>query len=210
MPKNIPVNIPPGDPENVRKQVTQYMNRIGEKIAASDRRTANMEMQGNRVTGVADPGAPTDAVNLRTLKKHLDDITMQHVQRRQAGSAGGSGNFRVVFAVTGTLVSGSQAPGYIFFHGATPVNVKVTALGTATATGGAKFNMARIRVTNGTATTSQNILAADLTLPVSNYGPVNVTNFSPSISFQTNDILVPVVSTAGGSSYVTLEVEVQP
>lgn len=209
MPKNIPINIPPGDPEGMRKQVSQQLNRMGTELAKSDRRTAPMQMQGNRVTGVADPGNPTDAVNLRTLKKHLDDITMQHVQRRQSNAGGGT-NFRVVFAASGTLVSGSQTPSYIFFHGATPVNVKVTALGTATATGGAKFNMARIRITNGTTTSSQNILAADLTLPASNYGPVNVTNFTPNISFQTNDLLIPVISTAGGSSYVTLEVEVQP
>lgn len=210
MPKNIPINIPPGDPEAMRKQVSQQLNRMGTELAKSDRRTAAMEMQGNRVTGVADPGNPTDAVNLRTLKKHLDDITMQHVQRRQSGGSGNGSNFRVVFAVSGTLVSGSQTPSYIFFHGATPVNVKVTALGTATATAGAQFNMARIRITNGTTTTSTNILAGDLTVPFHNYGPVNATNFTPNIAFQANDLLIPVISTAGGTSYVTLEVEVQP
>src|SRR5579859_6541595 len=153
MPKNIPINIRPGDPstENMRKQVSQQLNRMGTQLANSDRRTANLEMQGNRVVGVADPGAPTDAVNLRTLKKHLDDITLQHVQRRQ-GSTGSV--YRVVFSNAGTLVSGQQIPPYIGFHGGTPVSVKVAALGTGTAT--AHFNVARIRVTNGTTTNSAN------------------------------------------------------
>lgn len=207
MSKNIPVNIPQGDPENVRKQVSQYLNRLGEKLAASDHRTAPLQMQGNRVAGVADPGAPTDAVNLRTLKKHLDDITMDRIQRRQPDKSSG-GNFRVVFGAVGTLVSGTQAPAYIFFHAGTPVNVKVATIGTATAT--AKFNIARIRITNGTATASQNILASDAALPPSNYGPVNAVNFVSNIAFQTNDLLIPVVSTAGGASFTTVEVEIQP
>ena len=206
MPKNPPVNIPPGDPEQVRRQVSQQLNRIGTELAKSSLRTEPMNMQGNRVTGVADPGAPTDAVNLRTLKKHLDDITMQHVQRKSTPSSGGI--FRVVFSSVGALVSGQQSAPYIFYHAGTPVSVKVSCVGTATAT--AKFNVARIRVTNGTSTTSSNILSSDLALPPSNFGPVTANNFTASAVFQTNDLIIPVVSTAGGVSFATIEVEIQP
>lgn len=208
MPKNIPVNIPPGDPgtENMRKQVSQALNRMGTQLANSDRRTANMDLQGNRVVGVADPGAPTDAVNLRTLKKHLDDITLQHVQRKQGNTSGG--NYRIVWSNSGTLVAGPTIPPYIFFHAATPVSVKVAVLGTGTAT--AHFNVARIRVTNGTATTSTNILPTDLLLPPSNYGPVTSTAFVPNTAFAINDYVVGVCSIAGGVSVATIEMEVQP
>lgn len=204
MPKPVPINIPPGDPEQVRKQVSQQLNRISTDLAKSSQRTEPLQMQGNRVAGVADPGAPTDAVNLRTLKKHLDDITMQHVQRKQ-----GTGNvYRAVFSNAGVLVSGQQIPPYIGFHGGTPVAVKVACLGTGTAT--AHFNVARIRVTNGTSTTSANILASDLLLPPSNFGPVTAANFNSNASFIVNDLIVAVVSTAGGVSVATVELEIQP
>lgn len=205
MSKNIPINIPPippgGDVENMRKQVTEQFNRMGTTLAKSDYRTAPLHLGGNRIAEVADPGAPTDAVNLRTLKKHLADLS-QSVQNRNS-NGGGSTRYSIVFSSIGSLVSGQTSAPYIVMpqRAGTPVVVKIACAASGTATATATFNVAR----NGV-----NIMAAPMTFPISTQGPVTYTNFANNAKFNVNDLITPVVSVAGGMAYVTIEVEVQP
>lgn len=196
MPKFIPTLIPQGDPEAIRKQIAQEFNRIKEKIAQSDNRTNDMNLGGNRVTNVADPGAPLDAVNLRYLKKKLDDITMQHVQRRGLGKL-----YSVVFSNSAAVVAGSVGAAYTINTGqaGAPTLVSVLALGTGTSA--ASFNIAR----NGT-----NVLTSDIVLPASTVGPIVVTNFVPNTLFAIGDYLTPVVIKAGGASAVDLQIQILP
>ena len=189
--------IPQGDPEALRRQITQQLNRVATQVSRSSQRVEPMDLGHNRITSVADPGAPTDAVNLRTLKKHLDDITMQH-QQRKAGAV--SNLYSAVFSSIGTLVSGQQSAPYIIMPGraGTPVIVKIAA--TSTGTADAKFNIAK----NGV-----NIFASDLVLPTGSAGPLSYMNFIANTAFAVNDKLTPVVNTAGGCGFVTIEVEIQ-
>lgn len=194
--------IPAGDPEQLRRQTVNQLNRINQQLASSDQRTQPMDLGHNRVTSVADPGAPTDAVNLRTLKKALDNITTQHLQRQSNQTQNGS-IYSIVFSSVGTLVSGQLSAPYIIMpkRAGTPVTVKVgvNPLGTATAT--AHFQLQR----NGT-----NIMQSDILFPPSSTAVVTAQNFAANAKFNVNDLITPVVSTAGGIAYVTLEIEVQP
>ena len=199
MPKAPPVLIPPGDPEGLRRQTVTQINRINQQIAKSSQRAETMDLGHNRITSVADPGAPTDAVNLRTLKKHLDDITLQHVQRQNQNTS----LYSAVFSSIGTLVSGQASAPYIIMpkRAGTPVVVKVACATSGTGTATATFNVAR----NGT-----NIMATPILFPPNSTAVVTATNFNSSAKFDVNDLITPVVSVAGGMSFVTIEVEVQP
>lgn len=195
--KNVPILIPQGDPESLRRQITQQVNRLKTQVSRSSQRTEPMDLGHNRITSVADPGAPTDAVNLRTLKKKLDDITMQHVQRK-------SGNpallYSIVFSSIGQIVAGQLSAPYIIEaqRAGTPVNIKIAA--TTPPTGTFVFNVAR----NGT-----NILITNGTLLPGQSSVITLTNFNTNAKFNVNDLITPVVATSGSAAYVTIEVEVQ-
>lgn len=197
MPRNIPILTPPGDPEQNRKQITQELNRLGSKVAQSDNRTANLNLGGNRVTQVADPGNPTDAVNLRYLKKKLDDIALQHIQRQQRPV------YSIVFSSIGAVTTGMLSAPYIMMPGkaGSPNFVKVATIPLGTGGSAAQFNLAK----NGV-----NVLDADLVVPAGSQGPITVTNFIAGTVFSVDDLITPIVNKAGGMSYVTLEVEVVP
>jgi hypothetical protein len=197
MPKFIPTLIPQGDPEAVRRQVTQELNRIKENLAQSSNRTEDMNLGGNRVTAVADPGNPTDAVNLRYLKKKLDDINLQQHQRQKRNP------YSVVFASVGTITVGMLSAPYIIMPGraGSPNYVKVATIPAGAGIGAAQFNLAL----NGT-----NVLTSDIVLPAGSQGPVTVTNFVAGTVFPVDGLLTPVVTKSGGTSYVTLEVEIIP
>jgi hypothetical protein len=197
MPKYVPIMIKPGDVETARKQTSQELNRLGQKLAQSDNRTADLNLGGNRVTSVADPGNPTDAVNLRYLKKKLDDLTQQqHFRQKRIP-------YSIVFSNSSAIVAGQFSAPYIMMPGknGVPNFVKVACIPQGTGTGNAQFNIAR----NGT-----NVLASDLVVPAGTQGPITVTNFIAGTSFNLNDLITPVVNIAGGMSFVTIEVEVQP
>lgn len=200
MPKNVPINIPPGDPENMRRQVVQAINRLGTELAKSDTRTADMDMGGNRIINCADPGAQSDVVTLRYLKKKLDELTQQHVQRK------GGQRFTIVFSHDALIVPGVQASPYVFMEGrtGTPAVVRVACLPTGTGTADAKFNLSWYP--NGTSV-GTSILTNDLVLTAgSNIS--STTGFIQPIIFGVTDLITPVVNTAGGVSLVTIELEV--
>lgn len=196
MPKFVPTLIPQGDNESVRRQVAQQLNKVKQQIAHSDYRTNPMNMGGNRITDVAEPSNPTDAVNLRYLKKKLDDITQQHISRRPLGKL-----YSVVFSYNGAVVAGSVSPPYTINKGQTGSPTLVSIAVTGTGTAAANFNIAR----NGT-----NVLTSDIILPSGSTGPVVVTNFVPGTSFKIGDLLTPVVDVASGVSYADLQIQVQP
>ena len=197
MSKYVPIMIKPGNQEVARKQTSQELNRIGQKLAQSDNRTTNMNLGGNRVTQVADPGNPTDAVNLRYLKKKLDDIgNLQHQRQSRVP-------YSIVFASIGAVAAGQFSAPYIMMPGkaGSPNYVKVATIPTGTGASSAQFNIAQ----NGT-----NILTSDIIVPSGTQGPITVTNFVHGTAFAVNDLITPVVVLAGGMSYVTIEVEVLP
>jgi uncharacterized metal-binding protein len=197
MPKNIPQMIPQGDQESTRRQVTQSLNRIGTQLAKSDHRTAPMDLGHNRIANVADPGAPTDAVNLRTLKKVINDIGIQHNIRKAATTS----LYSIVFSSTGQVFTGQLSAPYIVMPNreGRPLLVKVAA--TVSGSGQSKFNVAH----NGSP-----ILATDIILPASSNGVITANNFIPGFSFDIDDLITPVVTGAGGASLVTIEIEVFP
>lgn len=197
MAKFTPIMIKPGNPEIARKQTSQELNRIGQKLAQSDNRTANMNLGGNRVTDVADPGNPTDAVNLRYLKKKLDDIgNLQHQRQTRIP-------YSIVFSAIGAVTAGQFSAPYIMMPGkaGSPNFVTVATIPAGTGASSAQFNIAR----NGTS-----ILSSDLVVPAGFQGPITVTNFLPGVTFAVGDLITPVVIKSGGMAYVTLEVEVLP
>jgi len=202
MGKNIPILIPQGDQENLRRQVTQRLNKIGSDIAKSSFRTEPMDLGHNRITSVADPGNPTDAVNLRTLKKHLDDIALQHVQRRQTTGT----VFSIVFNNFGAATVGQLSAPYIGMPNRVGSTVLVKVAATGTGTGSTTVNLKKLNV-SGTAT----MLASDAVLPASQTGPITVSNFTLGGStLAVDDLIYPVVTTAGGASFLTVELEIQP
>lgn len=197
MAKFTPIMIKPGNPETARKQTSQELNRIGQKLAQSDNRTANMNLGGNRVTDVADPGNPTDAVNLRYLKKKLDDIgNLQHQRQTRIP-------YSIVFSAIGAVTAGQFSAPYIMMPGkaGSPNYVTVATIPAGTGASSAQFNIAR----NGTS-----ILSSDLVVPAGFQGPITVTNILPGVTFAVGDLITPVVIKSGGMAYVTLEVEVLP
>ena len=197
MAKFTPIMIKPGDTETARKQTSQELNRIGQKLAQSDNRTANMNLGGNRVTQVADPGNPTDAVNLRYLKKKLDDIgNLQHQRQSRVP-------YSIVFASVGAVVAAQFSAPYIMMPGkaGSPNYVKVATIPAGTGGSQAQFNVAQ----NGTL-----ILTSDIIIPAHTQGPITVTNFIQGTVFAVDDLITPVVNVGGGMAYVTLEIEVLP
>jgi hypothetical protein len=197
MAKYVPIAIQPGRPEDERRQVSQRLNSIGQKLAQSDHRTADMHMGGNRVTEVADPGNPTDAVNLRYLKKKLDDIgnTQQFRQKRVP--------YSIVFSNLGALVAGQLSAPYIMMPGkaGSPNYVLAATIPTGVGANACQLQIAQ----NGT-----NILSADLIIPAGSQGPITVTNFNAGVIFNVGDLITPVVNAAGGFAYVTIQMEVMP
>jgi hypothetical protein len=197
--KNIPLLIPQGDAEALRRQITQQVNRLKTQVAKSSQRTEVMDLGHNRITSVADPGAPTDAVNLRTLKKKIDEVTAQHVQRKQ-----GNPNllYTIVFSSIGQVVAGMLSAPYIIEaqKAGTPVNVKVAASSAPTSVP-MLFNVAK----NGV-----NILSSNGTLGTGVTSVIQVTNFNSNAKFSENDLITPVIAQSGSAGYVTIEIEVQP
>lgn len=197
MAKYVPISIQPGRPEDERRQVSQKLNDISSKLAQSDNRTANMNLGGNRVTQVADPGNPTDAVNLRYLKKKLDDLgnTQQFRQKRIP--------YSIVFSNLGALAAGQLSAPYIIMPGKNGSPNYVLAATIPVGTGG---NACQLQI----AQNGVNILAGDLILPAGSQGPITVSNFNQGIVFNVGDLITPVVNAAGGFAYVTIQVEVMP
>jgi len=201
MPKFVPLLVPQGDDETNRRHIVQKLNDLGRNLAKSSQRTEAMDLGGHRVSSVADPGAPTDAVNLRTLKKHIDSLTHEQVRRSPPSAAAATGSiYSIVFSSIGMLVSGQLSAPYIIMPSREGMPVAVKLAATSTGTADCHMQVAR----NGTA-----ILASDLVLPAGQHGPVTTTVFVPSPGFHLNDQITPVVLTAGGVGYVTIEVEVQ-
>ena len=197
MAKYVPISIQPGRPEDERRQVSNKLNDLSQKLAQSDNRTANMNLGGNRVTQVADPGNPTDAVNLRYLKKKLDDIgnTQQFRQKRVP--------YSIVFSNLGALVAGQLSAPYIIMPGKTGSPNYVLAATIPAGTGGSTCQLQVAQ--NGV-----NILAGDLIIPGGSQGPITVSNFIPGVVFSVGDLITPVVNAGGGFAYVTIQIEVMP
>ena len=197
MARYAPLMVPGGDPGQTSKQITTALNSLGQKISQSDNRTANMNMGGNRVTAVADPGNPTDAVNLRYLKKKLDDIgnTQQFRQKRVP--------YSIPFSNLGALAASQLSAPYIIMPGKAGSPNYVVA---ATIPMGTGANPCQLQI----AQNGVNILAGDLIIPANTPGPITVSNFLPGIVFKVGDLITPVCNAAGGFSYVTIQVEVMP
>lgn len=202
MAKNIPATLPPGSignkPEQMRQQITRHLNKISTQIAQSDRRTAPMDLGHHRITAVADPANATDAVNLRTLKKHIADIVQQPNRRQSSGSS----VYCIVMSNNGVAVSGQQSPPYIVQQNRTgvPYQVAVACTGTGTATASLNVKI------NGT-----KILASDIVIPPSTTGPYTANNFIAGVPDLTiGALVVPWVDVAGGISLFTIQLEVQP
>jgi hypothetical protein len=201
MARPLPVSIPvSNDIETLRKHVVVNLNSLSLRLSQQDSRTAPMSMNGNRLTDVPDPGNALDAVNLRTLKKYVQGVTHQHQH-----TAGLQGIFNVVFANAGTATG--TGPPYIFFPNrlGSPGSVKVYALGTGA--GNTGWNVYYKQGGTGAAT---KLLASDIILPAATTGPVTVTNFVLQLSFSINDVIYPVVTTAGGATNFSIELQVTP
>jgi hypothetical protein len=207
MPKITPMAMPQTTSLDMLRQfVTVNLNKIGIALAQTDNRTQPMSMGGYRLTNVPDPSNATDAVNLRTLKKYLQGIGNKHQQKQAPEVA--KEYFTVVWANSGTVATGTNiVPPYIFNPNrlGSPGLFKVYAVGTGSTNSG--FNFLYLPGGNGTGT---QMLSSDLILGGGATGPVSANNFSISPSFSPNDVVYPIVTTAGGCSVFSLEMLVTP
>ena len=197
MAKNIPATIPQGSAEQLRQHVTRALNKVSTQIAQSDRRTAPMDLGNNRITSVANPANALDAVNLRTLKKYVGDITQPPNRRTNA-----QGYYTIVFSNNGFITAGQLSPPYIIMPNRSGSAFQVTVACVGIGAASAAFNISVAGI---------NILATSLVLPSGQTGPVSSTAFITGVPpLSVGTIILPVIVTAGGVSYVSLQLEVQP
>ena len=192
----------------LRQYITVNLNKIAIALGQSDKRTLPLSMSGNRLMDVPDPVNATDAVNLRTLKKYLQGIGNKHQQKQAPKATVEEDYFSVVWANSGQVGTGSTiVPAYVFNPNrvGAPSLFKVYAVGTGTGTSG--FNFLYLPQGNGTGT---KLLASDLLLSPGVKGPTTANNFAILPNFTSNDVVYPIVTTAGGCSVFTLEMLVQP
>lgn len=198
MPKLQPVVIPAVHTvEQLRQHVVTALTRVSTRLAQTSTQNGPLSMGGNRLSDVPDPANPTDAVNLRTLKKAVQGIGQQ---RRQQQQEVGNPYYTLGWALNGTATVSMVVPGYPINpeREGTPQAVKLYARGTGGTTG---INIAWVPsgFTGGT-----NILTSDLILGGS-HGPVTSAIFiSPLPHFNVNDVLYPVITTAGSASNITV------
>lgn len=209
MPKTSPMAMPQtSNMDMLRQYVTVNLNKIALLLAQSDKRTQPLSMGGQRLGDVPDPSNALDAVNLRTLKKYLQGIGNKHQQKQSPKAAVDETYFTVVWATVGSVAIGTNiVPPYIFNPNrvGSPALFKVYAVGTGTANSG--FNWLYLPSGNGTGT---KILSSDLILGPGIRGPVSANNFAIDPNFSPNDVVYPIITTAGGCSVFSLEMLVQP
>lgn len=197
MAKLVPIVVPRVETVDDLRQITATkLNDLSTRIAQSNQRNEDMSMGGNRVTDLSDPATLMDAVNLKTLRKHIEEIGNTGSKRQV-----GAGFYTIVFSAN-QVVSGQACPPYIVqpHRQGSPSLVKLAATGTGSAN--ALLNIA----INGV-----NILTSDIVLGSGSHGPVSSAVFvTPLPHLDTDDLVTAVVSTSGGISFATIELEVQP
>lgn len=202
MAKVLPTPIPGAKSlESLRQFVVVQMQGLSRRLAQENTRTQQMSMGGNRLTDVPDPANPTDAVNLRTLKKTLQGVS----QTRQKTAVGE--HYVIVWSNNGTATGTSTAPPYIInqYRTGTPNIAKLYAIGTGT--GSTTLNIQWVQ--GGTASPVK-LFTSDIVLPASANGPISYQGFSIGVPFAVNDVLYAVVTTGGGASNMSLELLVNP
>lgn len=202
MPQNELVVIPPvPDVESLRKQTVVQLNRLSTRLAQSSNRTEPMSMGLNRITDVTDPANPLDAVNLRTLRKTVQDLG--HRQKQPVPPAPPA-YYTIVWSTNGTLVSGT-APPYIVNAHRTGVPGMVRAYG-LTSIGTATVNVVYVPQGTGTATS---LLSTPLTYSTGT--PASSSSFIANLpTLQINDVVFGTVIGVGTQVNFTLELLVNP
>lgn len=198
------VVIPPvQDVEGLRKQTVVQLNRLSTRIAQTDARTSPMSMGHQRLTDVPDPANPTDAVNLRTLKKVVQGLGHKQIQPTPPAPQN-TAYYTIVWSTSGTLAAGT-APPYIINAHRTGAPAMVRAYGLSSV-GTATVNVVYVPQGTGTATS---LLTTPLTYSTGT--PASSTTFiSPLPTLQINDVVYGTILGAGTQIYFTLELLVNP
>lgn len=93
------ISIPPAtDLDSLRNSLQSILTRMATEIA-SNRLTAHLDANSNRITGLGDPSNGQDAVNLQTLRKEVGRSS--NSIRLSAGGSRGS----VISSDTSTIVT---------------------------------------------------------------------------------------------------------
>jgi hypothetical protein len=159
--------------------------------------TDNFDVGGNRVTNVATPTGPNDAVN----KRYLHSVVGTTTNIGKKGNGSGKDAYTVVFSDSTTVGAGDVIP--VFIVGSdrigVPEEVWVYAV-QAPGSGGLVLN-----ITHNTT----NILTTALTLGSGSNGPVYSYSLTGGIKFNHGDIIQPVISTSAAASVVSIGVVVR-
>ena len=154
----------------------------------SQLQTKDQDIHQNRIRNAADATLPGDYVTLRQLP--TTTITAPTPDQ----------HFMIVFSSIGPVAVGNLSAGYTVGNDRVGQITEVWVSATVAPTTPATFNL----TLNGS-----NILASDIQLPGGSNGPIQATNFvQPTPFFGVGTVLLPVVTAAGGASFVSLQVQV--
>lgn len=165
MPKVIPITIPETTSvQDLRENVVTHLQRLSQQITQQSVQKQPFSMGNFRIMDLANPGAPGDAVNLRTLQEQIDQVT-GNSNIRPVGPSNSTTNLYIYSTSTAALTlttSMADVPGATGTFGKTG-KWMVTGVfdfnNAATDTGGLVGQL----VVNGTALTPNAILLCYVT-----------------------------------------------